>query len=74
MQAACARWYTIVVAARVQSVDQLLWQWDAAYSRLLKAEAQFEATGCSKRPTHRSERCGGPGDPRKYPGYSLLAL
>ncbi|CAL8472023.1 g11565 [Coccomyxa elongata] len=44
-----------------KSVDQLLWQWDEAYSRLLRAEARFEATGCSKRPTHRSERCGGPG-------------
>ncbi|EIE23620.1 hypothetical protein COCSUDRAFT_63147 [Coccomyxa subellipsoidea C-169] len=44
-----------------KSVDKLLWKWDAAYSRLLRAEAHYEAGGCAKRPTHRAERCGGPG-------------
>lgn len=46
----------------VQTVDELLWRWDSAYGALLRAEARYEAGGCSKRPTHRAERCGGPGD------------
>ena len=54
--------HMISSAFNLQSVDKLLWKWDAAYSRLLRAEAHYEAGGCAKRPTHRAERCGGPGD------------
>ena len=41
-----------------QEVDQLLQKWDKAMRQLEIAEAKYEKSGLSQRPTHRLGRCG----------------
>ncbi|KAK9836955.1 hypothetical protein WJX81_002590 [Elliptochloris bilobata] len=43
---------------RHKALDGLLGQWDTAYANLLRVEWQYERTGCTKRPLHRSGCCG----------------
>jgi len=39
-------------------VDQLLQKWDTAMRRLEIAEAKYEKSGLSQRPSHKLGRCG----------------
>ena len=41
-----------------QEVDLLLVKWDGAWVQLARAEGLYEASGCKRRPRHRTRCCG----------------
>ena len=43
---------------RRQEVDLLLAKWECAWVQLARAEGLYEASGCKRRPRHRTGCCG----------------